>query len=292
MKLKDEDVKLFYKLHSALLFYTNQKAKLIKDISTVEELRCLPIESLSNIMDSLCDNTGLIDSFVKDNPFDFSLEELEIVQSWKNMIKGKFFVVRYLKKYAVFHEADSSYAFGVVAITNEFEGILGVQLPIFVETILLPFKGRIIYSAFIKSNRITFGSGIRQSISDSYQKAKAEYGIITALPFTKDKEKQSEEELLKFYLKSKSNREYYEEEIWDLIDANPALSTLYHLEMGKISSRYYKRKLKEIGIINGWFGLLEGTVVSAGKTKRTVEETIEEIVPQGKRDFVYIFKLG
>lgn len=292
MKLKDEDVKLFYKLHPALLFYTNQKTKLIKDVSTVEELRCLPLERLSSIMDSLCDNTGLIDSFVKDNHFDFSLEELEIVQSWKNMIKGNFFVVRYLKKYAVFHKADSPYAFGVVAITNEFEEILGSQLPIFVEAILLPFKGQITYSAFIKSNRITFGSGMRQNINDSYQKAKAKYGIITALPFTKDKEKQSEEELLKFYLKSKTNREYYAEEIWSLIDTNPALLTLYHLEMGKINSRYYKRKLKEIGITKGWFGLLEDTVVSAGKTKRTVEETIEEIVPPGKRNFVCIFKLG
>ena len=133
---------------------------------------------------------------------------------------------------------------------------------------------------------------MRQSINDSYQKAKAEYSIITALPFTKDKEKQSEEELLKFYLKSKTNREYYEEEIWGLIDTNPALLTLYHLEMGKINSRYYKRKLKENGVTKGWFGLLEDTVVSTGKTKRTVEETIEEIVPPGKRDFVYIFKLG
>jgi len=49
-------------------------------------------------------------------------------------------------------------------------------------------KERITYSAFIKSNRIIFGSGMRQSINDSYQKAKAEYGIITALPVTKDKD--------------------------------------------------------------------------------------------------------
>ena len=63
MKLKDEDVKLFYKLHPPLLFYTNQKTELIKDISTVEELRSLPIESLSNIMDSLCDNNGLTAQF-------------------------------------------------------------------------------------------------------------------------------------------------------------------------------------------------------------------------------------
>ena len=38
--------------------------------------------------------------------------------------------------------------------------------------------------------------------------------------------------------------------------------------------------------------MLEDTVVSAGKTKRAVEETIEEIVPPDKRAFVYIFKLG
>lgn len=42
MKLSQEDVKLFYKLHPALLFYGNQKLKVIGDVPTIDEFMKLP----------------------------------------------------------------------------------------------------------------------------------------------------------------------------------------------------------------------------------------------------------
>jgi len=44
MKLSEEDVELFYKLHPALLFYTNQRKGVLREVTTMEEFIELPIE--------------------------------------------------------------------------------------------------------------------------------------------------------------------------------------------------------------------------------------------------------
>ncbi|MGB2841010.1 MAG: hypothetical protein WBC40_00790 [Halobacteriota archaeon] len=46
MKLPEEDVDLFYKLHPALLFYTNQRKSVFGSVTTVEEFMQLQIEEI------------------------------------------------------------------------------------------------------------------------------------------------------------------------------------------------------------------------------------------------------
>ena len=94
-----------------------------------------------------------------------------------------------------------------------------------------------------------------------YQQAKAKYGIVTSLPFSVESKEQSDEDLLRFYLKSKQNRDQYWEDIWNLIGKKPALRLLYHQEMGKIHSRHYRKRFNEVGISQGWFAVLEGLIV-------------------------------
>ena len=126
MQLSQEDVRLFYKLHPHLLFYGNQQLKVIKDVPSVDAFMELPIEETVRARDALYERLDLIDAFVDSNPFRFSDEELEIVLSWKNMVRGRFQLFRYLKKYAVFLDDSSPMkAYGVVALIDSFEDILG-----------------------------------------------------------------------------------------------------------------------------------------------------------------------
>jgi hypothetical protein len=60
--------------------------------------------------------------------------------------------------------------------------LIGRQLPFLCKTILLPFKGQIIYDGLLSGYNITFGSGIRRRLKDSYNDAKKRQGIITSLP--------------------------------------------------------------------------------------------------------------
>jgi hypothetical protein len=140
--------------------------------------------------------------------------------------------------------------------------------------------------------RIGFGRGFRDNIKDSYQQAKAKYGIVTSLPFSIESKGESDEELLRFYLKSLQNRDQYREEILDLIGKKPAIRLLYHQEMGKIHARYHKKRFKEIGIEKGWFAVLEGMIVASGGTRDEAEQAAKRIVPSEKRAWLYCFQLG
>jgi hypothetical protein len=98
--------------------------------------------------------------------------------------------------------------------------------------------------------------------------------------------------LLRFYLKTRQNRDRYWEDIWGLIGKKPALRLLYHQEMGKVHARHYKKKFNEIGISKGWFAVLEGMVVASGGTRDEAEQAMKKIVPSEKRAWVYYFQSG
>jgi hypothetical protein len=292
MKLSAEDTDLFYKLNLSLLAFTNEKLKISPGAYSPEAIKALPLDDKVAIRNALWEQDGLLESFLQENPFQFSPEELSVVESWKNRVEGRFILVSHLKSHSIFLKDDDQIAYGVLGLLDDLEDVVGTTLPLIVETVLLPFRDRIVYDGLISMYRISFGRGSSASFKDSYQQAKAKYGVVTSLPFAVDSKQQSEEELLKFYLKSKQNRDQYREDIWDLIGRKPALRLLYHQEMGKIDARQYRKRFQEIGIGQGWFALLEGLVVASGLSKEEAEQAAKRIVPSEKRALVYYFQLG
>jgi hypothetical protein len=290
MRLSQDDAELFYKLNAPLLLYTNEQMDVIQGISTPDAFMELPIEEKGEIRNALYENIELIDSFVKENSFGLSPEELEIVHSWRDFVAGTFYLFRYLKNYTVFLDSGSPpKAYGVLAIHNTFDEFFGTTVPIMVQTVLLPFKGRIIYDGFMAPYNIIFGGGIRRSLDDSYREAKARFGIITSLPFSGAE--QSDADILKAYLRTKRSREIHWEEIEELINKDNELLVLYHQEMGKIHARKYKQRLRELGLSDSWFGILDGMIIASGATKPKVERTLKDVLPGEKRGLVYIFHL-
>ena len=290
MKLPEEDTELFYKIHPALLFYTNQLKGVVRRTNSVEEFMQLPNEEKVKIREALYEQPELINAFVKENPIKLSREELEIVRSWNNCLKGDFFLFRYLKKYAIFlDDRTPPKAYGVLALQSDFQDVVAQKPPIYLKAVLLPFKGQITYDGLLLSYNVTFGSGIRQNLNELYQEAKARYGIITSLPF--EEKEESDEERLKLYLKSESMRLRYGGKINELIRKDPSLLTVYHQEMGKVHARTFGRRLSKIGLGNVWFAILEGEIVAGGSTRAEVEQILDEIIPLEKRDFAYVFRL-
>jgi len=97
---------------------------------------------------------------------------------------------------------------------------------------------------------------------------------------------------LRFYMKNQKNRDQYWNEIWDLIEKKPALQLLFHQEMGTVNARTYKKRLRDTGIDNGWFAILQGLIVASGTTEAETRKRAKEIVPFYKQKWVYIFNLG
>jgi len=188
MKLSKEEVELFYKLYHSLLLYVNEKFDIVKGINSPRDFKRCPIEEINNIRDRLYEHPALINSFVIENPLNLSSDELKIISNWKNFVKGSFLIFRYLKDYTIFLSPDEPpKAYGVLALTSTFKEMLGPYLPIMVEAVLLPFNDKIVYDSILIPYPVTFGSGIRRSFNEAYQKAKSRFGIITSLPFSSEK---------------------------------------------------------------------------------------------------------
>jgi len=291
MRLPEEDTKLFYKLYNPLVVYANRRSGVLEGIDSTEDLGWLSTDEIRKVREALYGHPELIDLFVAENPEGFSAEELEILSGWKNFVSGRFLIFRYLKNYTIFLSMEKPpRAYGVLALNDTFEEIVGPYLPVMVEAVLLPFRDKITYDGVFFSYRITFGGGMRSDFDDLYQEAKSRCGIITSLPFAE--REQSDADRLRLYLKSEHSREMHREEIEELISRSPELLTLYHQEMGRIYARRYRKELRGIGLDRGWFAVLEGTIIASGATKSEVERILKKILPAGKRDFVYTFQLG
>jgi hypothetical protein len=188
MLLTPQDAELFFKLHRALMFFVNRRLKVIPDdVASPEVFSSLSPEVRLKVRDAFLTHTDLLLAFVEENPAHLTDDELDIVRSWQHLVHGKFYVFQQLKKYMVFLSTDKQpIAYGVLALSQPFEELIGPYLPVLTETVLLPLKGMIVYDGLLTSYRISFGPGIRRSLNESFKEAKARHGIVTALPMSNE----------------------------------------------------------------------------------------------------------
>ncbi len=292
MALPFSDGKHFVRLYHSLLFYVNDKHKVLESLHHPDEFFKLSPEDILRLKDKLYAAPDQIDSFVRDNPANFASEELEIISSWKHFIRGRFYVVRYLKNYAVFlTEGHPAKAYGVQELAVPWENMLGPNLPRIVEATLLPFKDIIIFDGTFSSYNLFFGSGMRRSINDTFRQAKTSYGIITSLPFSSEKSSSTDSEKLRGFLRSQDSRDIHWEEIEELKNKSPELMAVFSEEMGRVHARAYRKKLKEIGVKEGWFGLIDGIIIAGGRTREDVEKALKSLIPIEMMELAYIFQL-
>ena len=257
-----------------------------------EDIENIPFEKTVKVRNQLYQNPQLFDDFIQENKEELSDEDIAILKSWKSFIQGKFYLFRYLKKSRIFLSVDEHHqTYGVLSLYSSFQEMFGTQLPRLVETVLLPFKGKIVSDGIIMESNIYFGSGYRSSIKEIYAEAKARFGMITSLEHPIEELETVDCAKLKTYLKNQRNRENYWDEIQSLKRKSPELEQLYYQEMGKAYAKNYSKTLREIGLKDVWFAWFEAMPIASGKTRADVERTVNQILPLKKRKFVYFFHL-
>jgi hypothetical protein len=181
MNLSREDSDLFFKLMWRLQFHVNRKLQILPHVQTIDDYIALPTEEKAKVREELWKNPQLIRTYVEEEGDQLSEAEREIVLSWKQSVAGRFQVYRFLKTYAVLI-GNKEQVYAVLGLQDPIEDVLPAQpLPILVDTVLLPFKGRIIYDGLMGTYRIHFGKGVRSELSEVYMRAKQNDRIVTSL---------------------------------------------------------------------------------------------------------------
>ncbi len=181
MVFSEEEIGLFYELDWALMYYANQKYRVIHGLAE-PNFKGQSVEDIFRLKQKIFSGPGLIDSFVAENPLRFNGEKLAIVESWKNFVAGDFFVVQHRQDYSVFLQAaERPKAYGVVGLMDSIEELLGFGLPRLVVTVLLPFKGRITHYGLVSSKPILLGPGVQRALEKDLARAEAARGVITSI---------------------------------------------------------------------------------------------------------------
>lgn len=182
MKLSLTDADLFFELMWGLQHYVNQQLNLVPSVESVEAYKLLPLEEKIKVRQALYQTPAMIDSFIADNPLGLSQEKLSLVSAWKRFIEGDFYIERTLKRYAVFIDAEKDIVYGVLGLYEGLDEMIHKsRLPCLVKTVLLPFKGHIVYDGLLQGSNILFGSGIKGDLKQVYLIAKEAGHIIENL---------------------------------------------------------------------------------------------------------------
>jgi len=99
MILAPDDSERFFKLHKALMLFVNQRLKIVKPPAKSEKvIVALPPDDRLKVRDALVEHLDLFDAFVGENRYKLEPDELGIVRSWKDLVAGELYVLRFLKK--------------------------------------------------------------------------------------------------------------------------------------------------------------------------------------------------
>ncbi len=262
----------------------------MEDLRNPKDLFDRDPEEIERLKEKLYSDPDQIYSFVQENPAGFSAEELKIITNWRHFIKGRFYLVRFMKSYAVFlDESNPARAYGVKGLAMQWD--LVTNLPRIVEATLIPFKDRIIFDGAFSCYNLFFGPEMKRNILDRFRQAKAKYGIITSLPFTPEESANSDSEKLRGFLSTQESRDIHWQEIEEMISNKPELLAVYSEEMGRIHARRYRKRLREIGIKEGWFATIDGIIIAGGTSPKEVEGSVDSLLPPEKRKLAHIFHL-
>ncbi len=184
MLLSRQEAQLVFKLHCALMHFVKEQIQGAAVVESAAAYSSLPPEKRQEVVQAFLGRLDLIDVFIDANPARLSEEELGIVSSWRHLVAGRFIALRQFKKHMVLLACDAkSTAYGVTGLVDPMERVIRKPLPAMVQTVLLPFRGKIIYDGIVSTFNVTFGPGSRRGFEEDFRTAKANNGIVTSLPW-------------------------------------------------------------------------------------------------------------
>ncbi|MHB1709709.1 MAG: hypothetical protein ACYCT2_09585 [Thermoplasmataceae archaeon] len=291
--LTDSDISEFFRIYQNLLLFTATKMKFINTMDG-NHFTDFPGEKQFEIHKFLYANIKILQEFIEKNPSNLNSNDMETVREWRNFVSGDFYLIKYEGRRGLFMKTSEheTIVYSASPLYDSFQDILVNKPPLMVNTVLLPFKGMIIYDGMISPFNIYFGPGARKGIRQEFDTALLNNGIVTSLPYDRaEKKGRTDEEKLLFYLSTKERREENSDAINRIMANSPELRRIANREMGRINKGYLVQNLKKIGLNDGWFAALGSTIVASGNSREDLLSNIERLSIGFGRDDVYIFQL-
>lgn len=181
-QLSYDECRLFYETWYGLMGFVNERKRVIRRKIKPEYPNAVSDALIHRVREVLWENPELISEYISKT--NLSEEKTGILKLWQqNHKKGMIIFLKYQPEYAVALASDEQgkdRLYGIKGISNSIASALHKELPTQVETVLLPFKGKIIYDSFMSSMQFKFGEGAKEFLGDLYDRA-IEDGIITSL---------------------------------------------------------------------------------------------------------------
>jgi hypothetical protein len=179
MLLSPKDAKRFIRLHQGLMWYVNQ----VLDVVPQEGTFPVALEDRPALREAFVENADLLFDFIDENPFDLPANDLKTLQSWKHFQFGDFLVMECLEQHNVLLSFDEvGLAYGALSLTEPLSDLIPGSLPILVETMLLPFNGKIVFDGLLVAFDLDLDDNYFRSFEQVYSMSKEIFGIVTTLP--------------------------------------------------------------------------------------------------------------
>jgi hypothetical protein len=250
-------------------------------------------ESIRRLRDAGFADPDHVAAYAETNPDKLGPADLDTVRSWRQHgLAGRFFVHKERKDGCIYSSTvtDPSTLYLVTGLTQPIGELLPF-FPCYVEARLLPYRGQIVIDGVIAPIMIRLGPGMRSRFDEEMKRTLATRGLVTTLPAPAAPSAPDPAALLKHYLSTAANRRDYAPEIQALRRQTRALHIQYLQETGKLHSKSLKANLKAKGITEGWFAVIEDTIVTGAADKEQAAAAAAQLVPPELRDGMVWFRM-
>ena len=167
--IDEEDARIFFTLRNFLFDYTNKKYNINSELEDFRDINNSQPEEVQQIREKLWSDKNIIKEYIKENSNNIDKETIQELENWNEKnINSKFILYKYEEKYTVLLGEENIYY--VKGLKDTIKNIIPEnKVPIFIETVLLPFKGQIIYDSYIIKYDISFGKGLKETFDKQYK---------------------------------------------------------------------------------------------------------------------------
>ncbi len=179
-QLSRSDLVLFYETWYGLMGFINEHKKLVPVKIKPVYPNLVSDELIFKVREVLWENPILIDSYIVIE--NLSKEKVEILKGWRDHHKkGLFFLAEYTPDHALLignYQNKDDIIYAVKGLSRPLSDVIRRELPVTIETVLLPFKDVIIYDTFISSMPLSYTDRAKSFYQEMYKNALGN-GIVT-----------------------------------------------------------------------------------------------------------------